>query len=152
MNQPTGVFNPIKETEEPKPDPRPWTRDAPPEPATESRGVRLDGDSFSIAFGSLDEDDGTEEIAERLAKLLCDVNAKFRAELRECGIKVLSPTIAYVTEPGEMALRSKTAVLVVATGATQDEASAFRVIGHALHALPIKEILKKHNAKLHVRG
>ena len=151
MNQ-TGIFNPYVEPEEPKPTPKNQTQDAEPETAPKDLRVKLDGDSFGLSFGNTGEDDDSDVIAEKLAKLLYDVNERFRAELRECGIKVLSPTIAYLAEPGEMVLRSKTAVTVVNTGAVQSETAVFRRISHALHTLPIKAILEKHNAKLHVRG
>lgn len=147
-----GIRNPYKDPEPKKPTPKAPTQNPDPENAPPEFRVKLDGDSFGVSFRNLDEDENATDIAERLAKLLYEVNDHFRAELRECGIKVLRPTIAYVAEPGEMVLRSKTAVIVVSTGIVQSEAAAFRRIGHALHALPIKNILEKHNAQLYVRG
>jgi hypothetical protein len=152
MTNPTGVLNPFKDKEEPKPDPRPWVQNPSPEEAPETTRVRLDGDSFSVSFENLDPDDDLSDVAEKLGKLLYDVNDKFRAELRECGIKVLSPKVAYVPDPEEQVLRSKAAVLVVETGEDKSEAAAFRKLGYALHLLPIKNTLAKYHAKVHVRG
>jgi hypothetical protein len=152
MNNAEGIFNPFKEREEPKPNITQLQQMAEPEQAPEKFSARLDGDSFGISFEKIEEDEDSEDLAERLAQLLYDVNSQFRAELRECGIKILRPTIAYVAEPGEMVLRSKSAVIVVSTGLDQNESAVFRRIGHSLHMLPIKTILEKHNAKLHVRG
>jgi len=153
MNNPAGIFNPYREPEPTKEDPKFLKKDPDPEMPPSELRVRLDGDSFGVSFGDIDSDeDEVGEVAERLAKLLYEVNERFRAELRECGIKVLRPTIAYVAEPGEMVLRSKAAVIVVSTGIMQTEAVAFRRIAHALHSLPVTAILEKHKAKLHVRG
>jgi len=154
MNNPAGIFNPYREPEPGKEDPKFLKKDADPEMPPSELRVRLDGDSFGVSFGDLDDADDDEigEVSERLSKLLYEVNERFRAELRECGIKVLRPTIAYIAEPGEMVLRSKTAVIVVSTGVMQTEATAFRRIAHALHSLPVTSLLAKHKAKLHVRG
>lgn len=154
MSNPAGIFNPYKEPEADKDDPRFLPKDPEPEAPPDDRRVRLDGDSFGVSFGNVetDEDDPVGDVSEKLAGLLYEVNERFRAELRECGIKVLRPTIAYVAEPGEMVLRSKTAVIVVSTGVMQTESAAFRRIAHALHQLPVTAIMEKHKAKLHVRG
>jgi hypothetical protein len=148
MNQP-GIINPFVEPEPARDDPKGFDKNPEPEQPPENMNAKLDGDSFGLSFDHVDED---TDLSDRLAKLLYDVNERFSGELRECGIKVLRPTIAYIPEPGEMVLRAKSAVIVVATGATLNEAAAFRRISHALQMLPIKEILKKHNAMLHVRG
>jgi hypothetical protein len=148
MNQP-GIINPFVEPEPEKADPKLFDKNPEPEQPPENMNAKLDGDSFGLSFDHVDED---TDLSDRLAKLLYDVNERFREELRECGIKVLRPTIAYAVEPGEMVLRSKSAVIVVAAGDVLTEATAFRRISHALHMLPVKEILKKHSATLHVRG
>ena len=148
MNQP-GIINPFVEPEPEKADPKLLDRNPEPEEPPDNMNAKLDGDSFGLSFDHVDED---TDLSDRLAKLLYDVNERFSGELRECGIKILRPTIAYIPEPGEMVLRANTAVIVVATGAALSETAAFRRISHALHMLPIKEILKKHSATLHVRG
>lgn len=152
MKKPEGIINPFADAPEIKEDPKDFGSMGEPEEAPSNLRVRLDGDSFGLSFNNLDQDTDSNDLAEKLAGLLYDVNSQFRAELRECGIKVLSPKIAYDPEPGEMVMRAKAAVLVVATGATQDESAVFRRIGHALHTLPIKTTLAKHHATLHVRG
>lgn len=145
-----GIRNPYIEPEAPKPGPDSMMKkDVEPEEPPDVSSVRLDGDSFGLSFVGVDDDD---DLGDRLAQLLYDVNERFRGELLECGIKVLRPTVGYVAEPGEMVLRSKTAVIAVMTGADQGEAIVFRRISHALQTLPIKTILEKHNARLHVRG
>lgn len=148
MNQP-GIMNPFKEPEPVKDDPKGFNQNPEPEEPPENMSAKLDGDSFGLSFDKIDEE---TDLGDRLAKLLYDVNSRFQGELQECGIKVLRPTIAYIAEPGEQVLRSESAVIVVATGEVQGEAAAFRRISHALHMLPIKTLLDKHNAKLHVRG
>jgi hypothetical protein len=145
-----GIRNPYVAPEPPKPDPNDKMKNVPePEEPPDESSIKLDGDSFGLSFKNVDED---SDLGDKLAGLLYDVNERFRGELLECGIKVLRPTVGYVAEPGEMVLRSKTAVIVVTTGAEQSEAIVFRRISHALQTLPIKSILDKHNARLHVRG
>lgn len=145
-----GIRNPYVEPEAPKPDPDSrLKKDVEPEEPPDESQIKLDGDSYGLSFRGIDED---ADLGDKLAGLLYDVNERFRGELLECGIKVLRPTIGYVAEPGEMVLRSKTAVIVVTTGSEQGEAIVFRRISHALQTLPIKSILEKHNARLHVRG
>lgn len=148
MSQP-GIINPFKEQEPEKENPKLFQKDPEPEQPPENMNAKLDGSSFGLSFDHIEEDD---DIADRLARLLYDVNESYRGELRECGIKVLRPTIAYIAEPGELVLRSKSAVIAVATGESLSESAAFRRISHALHTLPIKTLLDKHNAKIHVRG
>lgn len=152
MTDNAGIINPFRDPEPPKPTRNELGKGSDPEKPPEVRRVKLDGDSFGLSFNRIDEDEDSEDLGERLARLLYDVNVQFRSELRECGIKVLKPNIAYAPEPGEMVLRSKTAVLVISTGIVQNESAVFRQIGYALHTLPVKAILEKHNAKLHVRG
>lgn len=146
---PTGIINPFVEPERPKEDPRLFDKNPEPEQPPENMNAKLDGNSFGLSFDHIDED---TDLGDRLAQLLYEVNERYSGELKECGIKILRPTVGYIPEPGELVLRAKSAIIVVATGDILNEVAAFRRISHALHMLPVRGILEKHHATLHVRG
>lgn len=116
--------------------------------------IRLDGDSYILELAGAD----LKEVPSRLGALIYDVTQLegCKDELARYGIRLHLPQEKLDLSPEELIdtviLKTDAGFLQVHIEDFSSEVGIYRRIAHALYCLPIRNILKKHRARIIVRG
>ena len=147
---PKGIFNPFQD---PKPNFVSPTGDKPlnTEYTEEGPGsVRLDGDSYVLELESTE----LKDVPDRIAALVSDIQAipELGRELNDRGVSVHPGIDVSTMDITGSFFKTSHGILVIEEPTDENEVLIYRRLGYALAELPIANVLKKHRAKLVIRG